>query len=185
MLVEAGMCIKVRSHSGLHLQTLRVRRLYDDKNNTLLYVAYSTRLDGSQNVCPSTCYPSYFVVGDGLQLQSCSPPSCICWCMASHANTSTWLHAVLRQKGGRWGGGSANVLTMPSVRLRQTSELLIKSCGCIEYSHPHDMRCHCGMCMQTSGSRYKTSICALPVAPSVSPAASAPSSQFPATMKQQ
>ena len=105
MLVEAGMCIKVRSHSGLHLQTLRVRRLYDDKNNTLLYVAYSTRLDGSQNVCPSTCYPSYFVVGDGLQLQSCSPPSCICWCMASHANTSTWLHAVLRKKGGRWGGG--------------------------------------------------------------------------------
>ncbi len=32
------------------LQTLRVRRLYDDKNNTLLYVAYSTRLDGSKNV---------------------------------------------------------------------------------------------------------------------------------------
>ncbi len=32
------------------MQTLRVRRLYDDKNNTLLYVAYSTRLDGSKNV---------------------------------------------------------------------------------------------------------------------------------------
>ena len=32
------------------VQTLRVRRLYDDKNNTLLYVAYSTRLDGSKNV---------------------------------------------------------------------------------------------------------------------------------------
>ena len=35
------------------LQTLRVRRLYDDKNNTLIYVAYSTRLDGSKNVGPS------------------------------------------------------------------------------------------------------------------------------------
>lgn len=65
-------------------KTLRVRRLYDDKNNTLLYVAYSTRLDGSKN---------------------------------------------------------------------------------------------------TSGSRYKTSICALPVAPSVSPAASAPSAAYPDAMK--
>ncbi|DBA92631.1 hypothetical protein WJX77_006854 [Trebouxia sp. C0004] len=65
-------------------KTLRVRRLYDDKNNTLLYVAYSTRLDGSQNA---------------------------------------------------------------------------------------------------TGSRYKTSICALPVAPSVSPAASAPSAAYPDAMK--
>ncbi|KAL3148597.1 Protein TIC 20-II, chloroplastic [Trebouxia sp. C0009 RCD-2024] len=65
-------------------KTLRVRRLYDEQNQTLLYVAYSTRLNGSQN---------------------------------------------------------------------------------------------------NSGSRYKTSICALPVAPSVSPAASSPSSQFPDTMK--
>lgn len=37
--------------------------------------------------------------------------------------------------------------------------------------------------VQTTGSRYKTSICALPVAPSVSPAASLPSSQDPDAMQ--
>ncbi len=30
-------------------QTLRVRRLLDEKNQTLLYVAYSTRLNSSQD----------------------------------------------------------------------------------------------------------------------------------------
>ena len=39
-----GMCVWAA------LQTLRVRRLYDEQNQTLLYVAYSTRLNGSQNV---------------------------------------------------------------------------------------------------------------------------------------
>ena len=38
-------------------------------------------------------------------------------------------------------------------------------------------------CLQTTGSRYKTSICALPVAPSVSPAASAPAADYPDAMK--
>lgn len=42
------------------LQTLRVRRLYDEQNQTLLYVAYSTRLNGSQNVCPLPLNPSNF-----------------------------------------------------------------------------------------------------------------------------
>ena len=49
------------------LQTLRVRRLYDEANNTLLYVAYSTRLDGSQNVGPADPLP---------QRLTCETPTC-------------------------------------------------------------------------------------------------------------
>jgi len=39
------------SEVKLHVvsQTLRVRRLLDEKNQTLLYVAYSTRLNSSQD----------------------------------------------------------------------------------------------------------------------------------------
>lgn len=144
------------------LQTLRVRRLYDDKNNTLLYVAYSTRLDGSQNVS---------VLHLCAAKLSCTHPECIC-CITDAAKSSctcglpnrlavTQL-VLLFQATGAQTAASILQLGQPMKQSSQHSVIVI---------------------VQTSGSRYKTSICALPVAPSVSPAASAPSAAYPDAMK--
>ncbi len=50
----------ITGHTGRDaacLQTLRVRRIYDEKNNTLIYIAYSTRFTSStvRQKCPPVC----------------------------------------------------------------------------------------------------------------------------------
>lgn len=69
------------------VQTLRVRRLYDEKHNTLMYIAYSTRLglSVSQLCLPVGAYsqmPSQY-----LHYPTAHILTCICICSGGCANS--------------------------------------------------------------------------------------------------
>ena len=103
------------THTTMHLQTLRVRRVYDQKHNTLVYTAYATRFQNSVSTVTLPMMPPLMLKDHSLSLK---PRLSSCW----HAH--------------------------PSV-----------SCS-VQDDGP-------------SAGRYRTSVCALPISPAISPAAAA------------
>lgn len=113
------------------MQTLRVRRLYDSKNSTLLYVAYSTRIDGSQNVSLA-----------GLRLMLCLFYCTTCYrdaCSSSvHAGlASTQLMPQMLHTAGNWQ-------QVQDINMRTAS---VTSCS---------SSCHCSICSDAQGDAVIT-----------------------------